>query len=82
MNSSILYVARDDWEYDLRSHFKSYLDACLYRQECQMSWINHVDYVWLITRNREGRIVKQVNLTLLSNEQVEKELEGTGIPMK
>lgn len=82
MNSSILYVARDDWEYDLRSHFKSYLEACLYRQKCQMSWINHVDYVWLITRDHTGAIVKQVNLTRLSNEQVEKELEGTGIPMK
>lgn len=82
MNQSSLFVARDDWDYDCRSGFKSYLDACLYRQKCQMSWINHADYVWLITRNRKGEIVKQVNLTLLSNEQVEKELLGTGIPMK
>lgn len=53
MNSSSLYVARDDWEYDRRSGFKSYLEACLYRQKCQMSWINHSDYVWLITRNEK-----------------------------
>lgn len=82
MNRSSLYVARDDWEYDRRSGFKSYLEACLYRQKCQMSWINHSDYVWLITRNEKGRVVKQVNLTFLSNDQVEKELDGTGIPMK
>ena len=82
MNKSSLYVARDDWEYDICSGFKSYLDACLYRQECQMVWINHSDYVWLIVENDKWQIVKKINLTRLSNEQVEKELEGTGIPMK
>lgn len=81
MNSS-LYVARDDWEYDLRSGFKSYHEACIYRQECQMQWINHSDFVWLTVRDEKGRIIKQVNLTKLSFEQVEKELEDTGIPMK
>lgn len=82
MNKSILYVARDDGEYDIRSGFNSYLEACIYRQKCQMRWINHSDYVWLIVKNDKGQIVKEVNLTHLSNEQVEKELEGTGIPMK
>ena len=47
-----------------------------------MVWINHSDYVWLIVENDKWQIVKKINLTRLSNEQVEKELEGTGIPMK
>lgn len=81
-NNSILYVARDDWEYDLRSGFKSYDEANTYREECQRNWMNHADYVYLITRDEKGYLVKQTNLTRATKEERAKLLEEAGIPLK
>ena len=35
MNSSILYVIRDDGEYDLKSGFKTYEEANSYRENAR-----------------------------------------------
>lgn len=44
--------------------------------------INHVDYVFLITRDITGRIVKQTNLTKATKEERIKLLAEAGIPLK
>ena len=49
MKTSSLYVTRDDEMYDTKSGFETYEEANAYREECQRSWINHADYVFLIT---------------------------------
>lgn len=63
MKTSSLYVTRDDEMYDTKSGFETYYEANVYREECQRSWINHADYVFLITRDSAGNFVKETNLT-------------------
>lgn len=63
MKTSSLYVTRDDFEYDTKSGFETYEEANAYREECQRNWINHVDYVFLLTKDATGRLLKQTNLT-------------------
>lgn len=82
MKTSSLYVTRDDFEYDTKSGFETYEEANAYREECQRSWINHADYVFLITRDITGRIVKQTNLTKATKEERIKLLAEAGIPLK
>ena len=82
MKTSSLYVTRDDEMYDTKSGFETYEDANAYREECQRSWINHADYVFLITRDITGRIVKQTNLTKATKEERIKLLAEAGIPLK
>lgn len=82
MKTNSLYVFRDDFEYDKKSGFKTYEEANDYREMCQISWINHVDYVFLITRDITGRIVKQTNLTKATKEERIKLLAEAGIPLK
>ncbi len=84
MRSNIytLYVIRDDDEYDYKEGFKSYEEANNYREECQRGWINHTDYVYLLVRNEIGRIIKEVNLTKITEEERAKLLQEAGIPMK
>lgn len=82
MKTSSLYVIRDDFEYDTKSGFDTYEEANAYRQECQRSWINHADYVFLITRDATGRIVKETNLTKATEVDRIKLLEEAGIPLK
>lgn len=82
MKTSILYVFRDDFEYDMKSHFKTYEEANNYREKCQRSWINHVDYVFLLTRDATGRLLKQTNLTKATEEERIKLLKEAGIPLK
>lgn len=53
-----------------------------YREECQRSWINHADYVFLITRDSAGNFVKETNLTKATKEERIKLLEEAGIPLK
>lgn len=62
MKTSSLYVTRDDFEYDTKSGFETYEEANAYREECQRSWINHADYVFLITRDFAGNFVKRDKL--------------------
>lgn len=78
----MLYVIRDDGQYDYKSGFKSYKQANDYRQECQRCWINHADYVKLIVRNEDGRIIKQINLTNLSEEERNRLLQEADIPVE
>lgn len=80
-NTSKLYVIRDDGQYDYKSGFKSYKQANDYRQECQQRWINHADYIKLIVRNEIGRIIKQVNLTKVSEEERNRFLQEANIPV-
>lgn len=80
MKTSSLYVIRDDFEYDMKSGFKTYEEANDYREECQRSWINHADYVFLITR--DGCIVKETNLTKATEKERIKLLAEAGIPLK
>ena len=82
MKTSSLYVTRDDFEYDTKSGFDTYEKANAYREECQRSWINHADYVFLITRDATGRFVKETNLTKETKEERIKLLEEAGIPLK
>lgn len=77
-----LYVFRDDFEYDMKSGFKTYEEANDYREKCQRCWINHVDYVFLITRDATGCIIKETNLTKATKEERIKLLEEAGIPLK
>lgn len=63
MKTSSLYVTRDDSMYDTKSGFETYEEANAYREECQRGWINHADYVFLITRDSAGNFVKETNLT-------------------
>ena len=79
---SSLYVIRDDGQYDYKSGFKSYEEANAYREECQRRWMNHADYVHLITRDETGRIVKETDLTRATKKERVKLLEEAGIPMK
>lgn len=82
MKTSSLYVTRDDFEYDTKSGFETYEKANAYREECQRSWINHADYVFLITRDSAGNFVKETNLTKETKEERIKLLEEAGIPLK
>lgn len=82
MKISSLEVYRDDFEYDMKSHFKTYEEANAYREKCQRNWINHVDYVFLLTRDATGRLLKQTNLTKATEEERIKLLEEAGIPLK
>lgn len=82
MKTSSLYVTRDDFEYDTKSGFETYEEANAYREECQRGWINHADYVFLITRDSAGNFVKETNLTKATNEERIKLLEEAGIPLK
>ena len=82
MKISSLYVFRDDFEYDMKSGFKTYEEANDYREKCQGSWINHVDYVFLLTRDATGRLLKQTNLTKATEEERIKLLKEAGIPLK
>lgn len=80
MKTSSLYVIRDDFEYDMKSEFKTYEEANDYREECQRSWINHADYVFLITK--AGYIVKKTNLTKATEKERIKLFAEAGIPLK
>lgn len=82
MKTSSLYVTRDDSMYDTKSGFETYEEANSYREECQRSWINHADYVFLITRDSSGNFVKETNLTKATKEERIKLLEEAGIPLK
>lgn len=82
MKTSSLYVTRDDFEYDTKSGFETYEEANAYREECQRNWINHVDYVFLLTKDATGRLLKQTNLTKATEEERIKLLEEVGIPLK
>ncbi len=82
MKTSSLYVTRDDEMYDTKSGFETYYEANVYREECQRSWINHADYVFLITRDSAGNFVKETNLTKAKKEERIKLLEEAGIPLK
>lgn len=82
MKTSSLYVTRDDFEYDTKSGFETYEEANAYREECQRGWINHSDYVFLITRDSDGNFVKETNLTKATKEERIKLLEEAGIPLK
>lgn len=82
MKTSSLYVTCDDFEYDTKSGFETYEEANAYREECQRNWINHVDYVFLLTRDATGRLLKQTNLTKATEEERIKLLEEAGIPLK
>ena len=82
MKTSSLYVTRDDEMYDTKSGFDTYEEANAYREECQRNWINHVDYVFLLTRDATGRLLKQTNLTKATEEERIKLLEEAGIPLK
>lgn len=82
MKTSSLYVTRDDEMYDTKSGFETYEKANAYREECQRSWINHADYVFLITRDSAGNFVKETNLTKVTKEERIKLLEEAGIPLK
>lgn len=82
MKTSSLYVTRDDEMYDTKSGFETYEEANVYREECQRSWINHADYVFLITRDSAGNFVKETNLTKATKEDRIKLLEEAGIPLK
>lgn len=82
MKTSSLYVTRDDEMYDTKSGFETYFEANVYREECQRSWINHADYVFLITRDSAGNFVKETNLTKATKEERIKLLEEAGIPLK
>lgn len=62
MKTSSLYVTRDDSMYDTKSGFETYEEANAYREECQRSWINHADYVFLVTRDSAGNFVKRDKL--------------------
>lgn len=79
---SSLYVIRDDGQYDYKSGFKSYEEANAYREECQRSWMNHADYVHLITRDENGKVTKETNLTRATEEERNSLLEEAGIPLK
>lgn len=82
MKTSSLYVTRDDSMYDTKSGFETYEEASAYREECQRGWINHADYVFLITRDSAGNFVKKTNLTKATKEERIKLLEEAGIPLK
>lgn len=82
MKTSSLYVTRDDEMYDTKSGFETYYEANVYHEECQRSWINHADYVFLITRDSAGNFVKETNLTKATKEERIKLLEEAGIPLK
>lgn len=82
MKTSSLYVTRDDFEYDTKGGFETYEEANAYREECQRNWINHVDYVFLLTKDATGRLLKQTNLTKATEEERIKLLEEVGIPLK
>lgn len=82
MKTSSLYVTRNDSMYDTKSGFETYEEANAYREECQRGWINHVDYVFLITRDSAGNFVKETNLTKATKEERIKLLEEAGIPLK
>ena len=82
MKTSSLYVTRDDEMYDTKSGFETYYEANVYREECQRSWINHADYVFLITRDSAGNFVKKTNLTKSTEEERIKLLKEAGIPLK
>lgn len=82
MKTSSLYVTRDDEMYDTKSGFDTYELANAYREECQRNWINHVDYVFLLTKDATGRLLKQTNLTKATEEERIKLLEEVGIPLK
>lgn len=82
MKTSSLYVTRDDFEYDTKSGFETYEKANAYREDCQRGWINHADYVFLITRDSSGNFVKETNLTKATDEERIKLLEEAGIPLK
>ena len=82
MKTSSLYVTRDDSMYDTKSGFETYEEANAYREECQRGWINHADYVFLVTRDSAGNFVKKTNLTKTTEEEKIKLLEEAGIPLK
>lgn len=82
MKTSSLYVTRDDSMYDTKSGFETYEEANAYREECQRGWINHADYVFLITRDSAGNSLKETNLTKATKEERIKLLEEAGIPLK
>ena len=82
MKTSSLYVTRDDSMYDTKSGFETYEEANAYREECRRGWINHADYVFLITRDSAGNFVKETNLTKATKEERIKLLEEAGIPLK
>lgn len=82
MKTSSLYVTRDDSMYDTKSGFETYEEANAYREEYQRGWINHADYVFLITRDSAGNFVKETNLTKATKEERIKLLEEAGIPLK
>lgn len=82
MKTSSLYVTRDDSMCDIKSGFETYEEANAYREECQRGWINHADYVFLITRDSDGNFVKETNLTKATKEERIKLLEEAGIPLK
>lgn len=82
MKTSSLYVIRDDSMYDTKSWFETYEEANAYREECQRNWINHADYVFLVTRDSAGNFVKETNLTKATKEERIKLLEEAGIPLK
>lgn len=82
MKTSSLYVTRDDEMYDTKSGFETYEEVNAYREKCQRSWINHADYVFLITRDSAGNFVKETNLTKATKEERIKLLEEAGIPLK
>ena len=82
MKNSSLYVTRDDSMYDTKSWFETYEEANAYREECQRGWINHADYVFLITRDSAGNFVKETNLTKATKEERIKLLKEAGIPLK
>lgn len=80
--TSMLYVIRDDGQYDYKSGFQSYKEANDYRQECQRRWMNHADYVKLIVRDESGRITMEENLTKVSKEEANRLLHEAGIPVE
>lgn len=85
-NKYHLYVERDDSEYDYKKGFDTYTEANSYRQECQRSWMNHADYVFLVeeipSRDVSGNIRRcrnVYNLTKKSKDDIKKLLLNAGI---
>lgn len=85
-NKYYLYVERDDSDYDYKEGFDTYTEANSYRLECQRSWMNHADYVFLVeeipSRDISGDIEwcrATYNLTKMCNKEIKKLLLNAGI---
>lgn len=85
-NKYYLYVERDDSEYDYKEGFDTYTEANSYRLGCQLSWMNHADYVFLVeetpSRDVSGEIEwcrNTYNLTKKKVEEIKKLLLNAGI---